>query len=134
MNTPNMREKKIKRIAEIIGKGISVKENEKTIKDKEDKLLHNLIELLCEIEASTNAINTLGVNLFEYEERSLVIIKSLLNISYGEIKSEIIMWWVFESITPDGKVLPLMDEDEKKHIIKTPKQLVRFLKRYDGKQ
>tara|TARA_R110002153_G_scaffold221750_1_gene374173 strand:- start:159 stop:545 length:387 start_codon:yes stop_codon:yes gene_type:complete len=128
-----MREKKIKRIAEIIGKGINVKENGKTVKEKEDKFLHNTIELLCEIEASTNAANAIGVNLFEYEERSLVIIKGLLDKAYGEIKSEIIMWWVFESITHDGKVLPLMDENEKKHIIKTPKQLMRFLKRYDGR-
>ena len=86
-----MREKKIKRIAEIIGKGINVKENGKTVKEKEDKFLHNTIELLCEIEASTNAANAIGVNLFEYEERSLVIIKGLLDKAYGEIKSEIIM-------------------------------------------
>ena len=43
------------------------------------------------------------------------------------------MWWVFESISPDGNVLPLIDEEEKEHKIKTPKQLVRFLKRYDGR-
>lgn len=128
-----MREKKIKKIAEIIGKGISVKENEKIIKNKDDKYLTDLVELLCEIEASTNVANTFGINLFEYEERYLIIIKNLLNKSYGEIKSEIVMWWVFESISPDGNVLPLIDEEEKEHKIKTPKQLVRFLKRYDGR-
>jgi len=40
---------------------------------------------------------------------------------------------VFESITPDGKVLPLLDEELKEHVIKTPKQLIKFLKRYNGK-
>ena len=133
MKVLNMREKKIKKIAEIIGKGISVKENEKIIKNKDDKYLTDLVELLCEIEASTNVANTFGINLFEYEERYLIIIKNLLNKSYGEIKSEIVMWWVFESISPDGNVLPLIDEEEKEHKIKTPKQLVRFLKRYDGR-
>ena len=40
---------------------------------------------------------------------------------------------MFESISPEGKVLPLIDEDLKEHVIKTPKQLVKFLKRYNGK-
>ena len=75
----------------------------------------------------------MGINIFEFEEKYITIIKNLLDKAYGEIKSNIIIWWVYESITPDDKVLPLVDENEKEHIIKTPKQLVRFLKRYDGK-
>ena len=41
------------------------------------------------------------------------------------------MWWVFDSISPEGEIYPLMDEDGKKHIIKTPTQLYKFLKKYD---
>ena len=47
------------------------------------------------------------------------------------MKTEIILWWVFESITEDGNVLPLVDEDGKKHILKTPNQLYKFIKKYD---
>ncbi len=43
-------------------------------------------------------------------------------------------------LTPRGEtdlrrfsVYPLVDEDGKKHIIKTPTQLYKFLKKYDGK-
>ena len=57
----------------------------------------------------------------------------LMNKHYGEMKTAIIMWWVFDSLTPDGEVYPLLDEQGKKHIIKTPTQLYKFLKRYDGK-
>tara|TARA_R110002020_G_scaffold267101_2_gene482207 strand:- start:856 stop:1242 length:387 start_codon:yes stop_codon:yes gene_type:complete len=128
-----MRKKKIENLAETIGKGLIVNENKKALKKRENLFLIEVIELLCELEAKANVANTLGINVFEYEERYITIIKNLLDKAYGEVKSNIIIWWVYESITPDDKILPLVDENEKEHIIKTPKQLVRFLKRYDGK-
>tara|TARA_R100001480_G_scaffold31764_1_gene43080 strand:+ start:4533 stop:4775 length:243 start_codon:yes stop_codon:yes gene_type:complete len=78
-------------------------------------------------------VSKAGVNLFAYEEKYLFIIKDLIVKLYGEKKSEIILWWVFESITPDDKILPIEDEDGKEHIIENPRQLVKFLKRYDEK-
>jgi len=128
-----MRKRKIENLAETIGKGLIVNENKKALKKRENLFLIEVIELLCELEAKANVANTLGINVFEYEERYITIIKNLLDKAYGEVKSNIIIWWVYESITPDDKILPLVDENEKEHIIKTPKQLVRFLKRYDGK-
>lgn len=128
-----MRKKKIENLAETIGKGLKVKENSKALKNKEDLFLIKVIELLCELESKTNVANKIGINLFVLEERYITVIKNLLDKSYGEVKSEIIIWWVYESLTDDDKVLPLKDEKGKEHIIKTPKQLVRFLKRYDGK-
>jgi len=128
-----MRKKKIENLAETIGKGLKVKENSKALKNKEDLFLVEVIELLCELESKTNVANKIGINLFELEERYITIIKNLIDKLYGEVKSNIIIWWVYESLTADDKVLPLKDENDKEHIIKTPKQLVKFLKRYDGK-
>jgi hypothetical protein len=54
-----------------------------------------------------------------------------MNTHYGEMKTAIILWWVFDSLTPDGDVYPLVDEEGKHHIIKTPTQLFKFIKKYD---
>ena len=129
-----MKEIKFQRVIQKLGKGIKIKMSKKSIKNQEDKFLLELIEHLCEIEALTMGVSKAGVNLFEYEEKYLFIIKSLIDKLYGEKKGNIIIWWVFESITGDDKILPLVDEEKKEHIIKTPKQLLKFLKRYDGKQ
>jgi hypothetical protein len=128
-----MKEIKFQRVIQKLGKGIKIKMSKKSIKNQEDKFLLELIEHLCEIEALTMGVSKAGVNLFEYEEKYLFIIKSLIDKLYGEKKGNIIIWWVFESITGDDKILPLVDEEKKEHIIKTPKQLLKFLKRYDGK-
>ena len=128
-----MRKRKIENLAEVIGKGLVVNENKNALKQRENLFLIEVIELLCELESKANIANTIGINVFEYEEQYVTIIKNLLDKAYGEVKSNIIIWWVYESITSDDKILPIVDENEKEHIIKTPKQLVRFLKRYDGK-
>ena len=126
-----MREKKIRNLTRIIGKGINVKKNLESLKNKETKSLIEIIEFLCELEATVNNLNLLGINVFPIEEKYLNIIRILLKEIYGEVKCNIIMWWVFESISPEGDVLPLVDEKNEEHIIKTPRQLVKFLKRYD---
>ena len=128
-----MKETKFQEVIQKLGRGISIKMSRKSIKNQEDRFLLELIESLCEIEALTMGVSKAGVNLFEYEEKYLTVIKNLIDKIYGEKKGNIIIWWVFESITGDDKILPIVDEDKKEYIIKTPKQLVKFLKRYDGK-
>ena len=128
-----MREKRIQNLIEKIGKGIIVKENKKSRKKRDDLFLTEIIELLCELESKTNVAKKIGIGLFELEERYIMVIKNLLDRIYGEEKTNIILWWVYESLTADDKVLPLKDKNEKEHIIETPKQLVKFLKQYDEK-
>jgi len=105
----------------------------KSLKNKDDQYLKELIEQLCEVEAYVEAVNNFGVNLLGIEEKWINIISELLTKSYGVEVSDIIVWWVFESIDEDGSVLPITIEEngeEKDVIIKTPLQLVNFLKKY----
>jgi hypothetical protein len=126
-----MNEKKFKNISELIGKGIEVKENQKTEKKREEEYFMALIEELCQIDASSVIANSLGINLVDYEDRFIRVFEMTLNKIYGELKTSIILWWAFESITPEGELLPLIDENNKEHLIKTPTQLYKFLKRYE---
>ena len=126
-------EEKFKNLSELLGQNVKVEENLKSIKKKEELFFHELITHLCQIEAVGAVLSQVGFNVEKYENPYYKSIAMLLNKHYGQIKSSIILWWVFDSLTPDGDVYPLMDEDGKKHIIKTPTQLFKFLKRYDGK-
>jgi len=125
------KENKFKNLSELIGKGVEVKENQKTEKKREEEYFMTLIEELCQIDTSSALVNSLGINLIDYEDRFIRVFEMTLTKIYGEPRASIILWWVFESITPEGEVLPLIDEDDKKHVIKTPTQLYKFLKRYE---
>jgi len=124
---------KFKNISELLGKGVEVSENPKSTKRQEEKYFLELIETLCQIEASSALISAAGIHLNQYEEMHIKAISMLSEKYFGRLKNSIIMWWVFESISPDGDIYPLLSEDGVKHIINTPLQLFKFLKRYDGK-
>jgi hypothetical protein len=120
-----MKENKRKHIHDILG----IKIDSKETKQSGDEFLLSTIERLCEVEAIVQASSQIGINLFELEEKYLTLIKDIFQKYYGEETTEIIFWWVFESILPTGDILPIVDKDNKEHFIKTPKQLLKFLKK-----
>jgi len=124
---------KFKNLSELIGRHSKVEENPKSLRKKEELFFLNLTEQLCQIEAVGAVLSTVGFQMNKYENPFYQSTKMLLQKHYGEVKAEIILWWVFDSLTPDGGVYPLMDENNEEHTIKTSQQLWKFLKRYDGK-
>jgi hypothetical protein len=128
-----METEKFKNLSELIGKHSQVKENEKSAKKKEEQFFLDFVENLCQIEAVNAVLDTVGVHVSKYDTPYIRSMRMIMEKYYGELKTEIILWWVFESITPEGDIYPLLDEDGKRHLIKTPLQLFKFIKRYDGK-
>ena len=134
LKSQNMKKKKqIKKLTDLIGKGINIQENKKSEKLKEKQFFFDIISELCQMEAKSQIMSSSGINVMEYEEGYLKVINALLKKHFGEAKTQIIMWWVFESINPEGEVSALVDENKKEHIINTPQELYKFLKKYDGK-
>ena len=124
-------EEKFKNISEFLGQNVKVEENPKSIKKKEELFFHELITHLCQMEAVGAVISQLGFIVNRSDNPFSKSIEMLLEKHYGLTKSSIIIWWVFDSLSPDGYVYPLVDENGKSHIIKTPTQLFKFLKRYE---
>jgi hypothetical protein len=125
--------KTFKNLSDLVGKGVEVNESTKTLKKKEEKAFIEIIKNMCQVEAQTALIEAIGMDIDEFQTPHLNVFYLLLKQHYGETKTSVIMWWVFESIDEDGKVRSLIDVDDKPHIINTPTQLYKFLKRYDGK-
>jgi hypothetical protein len=123
-------EDKFKKISEILGSKVTIEESPKTSKKKDEEFFMGLLEQLCQIEAVAALFQAIGITATN-ENPFFISIKMLMEQHYGEVKTEIILWWVFESITEDGGILPLVDEQGKSHIIKTPTQLYKFIKKYE---
>lgn len=125
-------EEKFKNLSELLGKNVKVEENPKSAKKKDELFFHELMANLCQIEAVGAVLSQLGFTVEKYDNPFFKSLEMLLVKHYGDLKTTIILWWVFDSISPEGEIYPLMDENEKEHIIKTPTQLYKFLKKYDG--
>ena len=128
-----MSEEKFKNLSDLMGANVKTTESLKSIKKREEKFFLELMEILCQVEAYSKVAETIGLNLTEYENNHFRAIEMLLEKVYGEFATTVTIWWVFESLTPDGDVYPLVDENGVKHIIKTPLQLYKFIKQNDGK-
>jgi hypothetical protein len=126
-------EEKFKNLSELLGQNGKVEESPKSIKKQEETFFNELIVHLCQIEAVGAVLQVAGIHADRYENSFYKALEMLMIKHYGEMKASIILWWVFDSLTPDGEVYPLIDEDGKKHMIKTPTQLYKFIKRYDKK-
>ena len=128
-----MSEEKFKNLSDLMGKNVKATESEKSKKKREEKFFVELMEVLCQIEAYSKVAETLGINLTNYENNHFQAIEMLLEKIYGEFATTVTIWWIFESLKPDGGVYPLIDENGVKHIIKTPLQLYKFIKQNDRK-
>jgi len=128
-----MSEEKFKNLSDLMGANVKTTESPKSIKKREEKFFLELMEILCQVEAYSKVADTIGINLTDYENNHFRVIEMLLEKVYGEFATTVTIWWVFESLTPEGDVYPLVDENGVKHIIKTPLQLYKFIKQNDGK-
>jgi hypothetical protein len=48
---------------------------------------------------------------------------------YGYDKADIIWWWVLDRFDEEGELVEIEDEDGKIYLLKTPKDLWKFLKK-----
>jgi signal recognition particle GTPase len=126
-------EEKFKNLSDLMGKNVKATESEKSKKKREEKFFVELMEILCQIEAYSKVAETLGINLTNYENNHFHAIEMLLEKIYGEFATTVTIWWIFESLKPDGGVYPLIDENGVKHVINTPLQLYKFIKQNDRK-
>jgi len=126
-------EEKFKNLSDLMGKNVKTTESEKSKKKREEKFFVELMDVLCQIEAYSKVAETLGINLTNYENNHFQAIEMLLEKIYGEFATTVTIWWIFESLKPDGGVYPLIDENGVKHVINTPLQLYKFIKQNDRK-
>jgi len=124
-----MEEKSYKFISDLMGKGIDVKENKKSLEKKEDQLFYSIVENLKNIEGKSIAAEDLGINLVQYEEDFYVIIEQLLALHFGEFASALIIWYCLDDHNED-EGLTLVDEEGKEYRIESPQALLKFIKKW----
>ena len=95
------------------------------------------IDLLCLAWDNSNKLyTTFKINTVEYEEVFYQATENLINIKYGDIKTELIMWYIFGRIDLEGNLTPLLlidkeTSEEKELYLKTSLELWNFLEKID---
>ena len=94
---------------------------------KSDKQRDLFIQTITLIEYAQNrsiiAFNDLNISLEAYDDRFYDIIDHLIYLKYGKDCAEIISFYLWERINPDGTINTMIDENQNLIELKTPLDL-----------
>lgn len=110
----------------MLGSNIIIKDN---LKSTEESVFCIFVQILEEAKKNEDIILESGVDVHSLVDPLWIIIENLMKMEYGTDTTEAIMWYLYDRIGPDGKIIPMMDENTKKSFkFKEPKDLFHFLK------
>ena len=117
------------------GKNVNIKpKKQKGLSEKE--IFVEIISLLDDCFTRSASLEQHNLNITSYEEPFYIIIENLMYMKYGEWKTDIILWWVYDRYNEEGDVSPIEINDhvegkKEEVLVETPEQLWDFLKRID---
>ena len=117
------------------GKNVNIKpKKQKGLSEKE--IFIDIISLLDDCFSRSASLEQHNLNITSYDEPFYIMIENLLVLKYGEWKTDIILWWVYDRYNEEGEVMPIKLNDhienvEEEVMIETTEQLWEFLKRID---
>jgi hypothetical protein len=117
---------------QMLGSDIIIKDN---IKESEEKLFILIVEQLEKSKKLEDKTMELGFEFKPLVDPLWIVIENMLKLQFGLDTTELIMFYLYERIGPDGEIIPLVEEgSDKKFILKDPKDLFSYIKfRYSDK-
>jgi len=98
-------------IEDIIGSDTIIKRKKKTEEDLNRESFEKIILLMDEIQTRGVLLHTdLGLDYSNYDEKFYEIIDRLFTMHFGKDAAEIIFFYIYERINPDGSINGLIDE------------------------
>lgn len=113
-----------KSVEDIIGSGTVLKRKKKTEEDLNRESFEKIILLMEEIQTRGVLLQAdLGLDYSNYDEKFYEIIDRLFQIHFGREAAEVIFFYAYERINPDGSVNELVDENDQVVTLTNPTDL-----------
>ena len=113
-----------KSVEDIIGSGTVLKRKKKTEEDIQRESFEKIVLLMDEIQVRDVLMMTeLGLDYSKYNEKFYEVIDRMFGLHFGAEAAEIIFFYIYERINPDGSVNELVDENEQVITLGNPTDL-----------
>ena len=120
----------LKQLQDILGTKCNISESPKTKAQREKEMFCKIVDLWDKSWQRGNKVfDDYQIDMGEYDAYFYRMIEGLFIMMYGELKAEVIAWWVYERFAEDGELLVLIDEKENQFEIKTSLELFKFIKK-----
>jgi len=116
------------------GQKLKMEESTSTKVKKEKEIFIESINILEQcIKRSENLAINFAIDLSIYEDSLWMVIENILLLKYDEVIYELIFWYLYDRIDEDGKIYPLIFEEEDKEPkeikIKNSSDLWKFIEK-----
>ena len=127
--------KEIKRaVDEILKTSSVIRRKKRNESDKKRELFMYIINSIEQLNIrGTLAFADLQLDMEKYDEKFFEVIDSLIYISFGKECSELIGFYLWNRVNPDGTINPILDEEGVEIFLETPYDLYNLLLKINPK-
>ena len=119
-------------IENIIGSDTTLKRKKKTENDINKESFEKIILTMEEVQVRSTLLHAeFKMDMFDYEEKFYEVIDRLFALHFGREASEVIFFYIYERMNPDGTVNQLADVDGNPIPLESPSdlwELVNYMK------
>jgi hypothetical protein len=128
------------------GKNLNLKQKQ-SVSSNTKQFFIDIITLFDGVNQRTVEMDSFGINMETYDEGFYILIENLILKTYGEWKTELILWYIYDRFNENEELMPLIlqeeeqDEEEQDEeeqdgeeiFVETPEQLWDLIKKIDKK-
>jgi hypothetical protein len=118
------------------GKNLNLKQKQ-PISNNTKQFFIDIITLFDGVNQRTVEMDSFGINMETYDEGFYILIENLILKIYGEWKTELILWYIYDRFNENEELMPLTlqeeEQDEEEIFVETPEQLWDLIKKIDKK-
>jgi hypothetical protein len=116
-------------VEDIIGANTFLRRKKKTEDDNQRERFEKIIRTLEEIEVRGVIMgNDLKIDFTTYDEKFYDVIDTLILMQFGKEASEIIFFYLYERVNPDGTTNQLVDTNDNYVVLNSPTDLWELVK------
>jgi len=105
-----------------------VRRKKKRQADKKKELFVSIINSIDQITTRQALMySELQLDFAKYDEAFLEVIDGLILLHFGKEGTELISWYLWDRVNPDGSLNYLLDEDDNPFTVETPDDLWALL-------
>jgi hypothetical protein len=118
-----------KSIEEVIGSNTTLKSKKPSDEDRQRDLFEKVIVALETAEVRTAIMgNEFKIDLSEYNETFYTAIDGMMTLWLGKEACELVFFYLYERLNPDGSLNQLMDEEGNVLLLTSPTELWFLIK------
>jgi|LakMenE18May11ns_1017448.scaffolds.fasta_scaffold9880304_4 hypothetical protein len=123
------------------GKNLNLKQKQ-SVSSNTKQFFIDIVTLFDGVNQRTVEMDSFGINMETYDEGFYILIENLILKTYGEWKTELILWYIYDRFNENEELMPLIlqeeeqdeeEQDGEEIFVETPEQLWDLIKKINKK-